>query len=40
MGCDGVDWTHLGQTGDLWQVLMDTAVNLLVPKKTGNSLAS
>jgi hypothetical protein len=31
-GCDSVDWTHLVQDGDQWQVLVNTVVmNLQVP---------
>jgi hypothetical protein len=30
-GWDGMDWIDLSQDTDQWRVLMNTAMNLLVP---------
>jgi hypothetical protein len=31
IGCEGVDWIHLAQDKDKWQVLVNTAMNFRVP---------
>jgi hypothetical protein len=33
-----VDWIHLAQDRNQWRVLVNTAMNLLVPKTEGNFL--
>jgi hypothetical protein len=37
-GWEGVDWMHLAQHKDQWQVLVNTIMNLLVPSQAGNFL--
>jgi hypothetical protein len=36
----GVDWIHLAQSSDKWRALMNTVMNLRLPRKTGNFLTS
>jgi hypothetical protein len=31
IGCEDVDWLHVAQDRDQWQVLVNTAMNLRVP---------
>jgi hypothetical protein len=38
--CDGVDWIHLAQDRDRWLVIVNTVMNLRVPRKAGNFLTS
>jgi hypothetical protein len=40
IGWDGVDWICLAHDKDRWQALVNTAMNLWVPKKAGNFLTS
>jgi hypothetical protein len=37
---DGMDWIHLAQDGDQWRALVNTAVNLQIPKNVGKFLSS
>jgi hypothetical protein len=40
LGWEGVDWIHLVQDRDQWRTLVNTAMNLRVPKKAANFLTS
>jgi hypothetical protein len=35
IGCDGVDWIDLAQDRDQWRALVNTVMNLRVPKNAG-----
>jgi hypothetical protein len=37
---DGMDWIYLAQDSDKWRALVNTVVNLWVPKRTGNLFTS
>jgi hypothetical protein len=37
IGWEGVDWIHLAQDRDQWLALVNTVMNLRVPKKAGIS---
>jgi hypothetical protein len=37
---EGVDWIHLAQDRDQLWILVNTVMNLRVPKKAGNFLTS
>jgi hypothetical protein len=39
VGLEGVDWIDLAQDRDRWQAFVKAAVNLMVPQKTGCSMA-
>jgi hypothetical protein len=39
-GCENVDWNHLDKDSDQWRALLNTVMNLQVPKKAGNVLTS
>jgi hypothetical protein len=34
--CEGVDWIHLAQYGDHWEVLVIMVTNLWIPLMAGN----
>jgi hypothetical protein len=36
IGLEGVDWIYMAQDRNQWQVLVNTVMNLLVPRKVGN----
>jgi hypothetical protein len=38
--CDSLDWIHLPQDKDQWQVPENMAINLWVPQKVCNFLTS
>jgi hypothetical protein len=38
MECEGVDWMHLAQDREQWRVLVNTVMNLQVPKNGRESL--
>jgi hypothetical protein len=38
IGWDGMDWVHLAQDWGQWRVLMNTIMNLRVPKNAGKFL--
>jgi len=38
VGCGVQDWIHLAQNGDGWRVLVNTVMNLRVPKIAENFL--
>jgi hypothetical protein len=40
LGYEGVDWTYVAQDRVQWQVILNTAMNLRVPLREGNSLTS
>jgi hypothetical protein len=40
IGCEVVDWIHLDQDSEKWQILENTVMNLWVPQKVGNFLTS
>jgi hypothetical protein len=40
IGFRDVDWIHLAWDRDMWRALVNTVMNLLVPKKEGNFLTS
>ena len=40
VGCGGMDWIKLALDRDRWQALVDTVMNLQVPKKAVNFLTS
>jgi len=35
---EGVEWIHLAQDRDQWRAVVNTVMNLRVPKKAGNFL--
>jgi hypothetical protein len=39
-GWGGMDWIHLAQDRDQWQALVNTVMNLQVPKNVGKFLGS
>jgi hypothetical protein len=39
-GREGVDWIHLAQDRDQWQVVVNTVMNLRIPEKARNFLTS
>jgi len=40
VGCGGINWIKLALDRDRWQALVDTVMNLQVPKKAVNFLTS
>jgi hypothetical protein len=40
IGWEIVDWSHLAEDRDQWRTLVNTVMNLRVPKKAGNFLTS
>jgi hypothetical protein len=40
IGWDGMDWVDLAQDRDQWMALVNTIMNLRVPKNVGNFLSS
>jgi hypothetical protein len=40
IGWKDVDWVHMAQDRDQWQDLVNTVINLRVPKKEGSCLSS
>jgi hypothetical protein len=40
IGWDGVDWTDLVQDRDQWRALVNTEMNLRVPKNAGKCFSS
>jgi hypothetical protein len=40
MGWDGVDWIGLAQNRDQWRALVNTVMNLQVPRNAGKFLSS
>jgi hypothetical protein len=40
MGLEDVVWIHLVQNRDRWRGVLNVAVNLRVPEKSGNFLTS
>jgi hypothetical protein len=40
VGCGGMDWIELSQNWDRWQALVNTVMNLRVPRNGGNFLTS
>jgi hypothetical protein len=40
IGSEAVDCIHVAQDRDRWRTLVNTVMNLLVPKKVGNFLTS
>jgi hypothetical protein len=40
IGLEGVDWMNVAQDRDQWRDLVNMVMNLLVPRKAGNFLAS
>jgi hypothetical protein len=39
MGWDGVDWIDMAQDRDQWRALVNTVLNLRVPKNVGKFLS-
>jgi hypothetical protein len=39
-GCGVLDWIHLGHYRDQWRALVDTVMNLRIPKHSGKSFRS
>jgi hypothetical protein len=40
VGWEGVDWIHLSQDRDQWGAVVNTVMNIWVPRKAGNFLTS
>ena len=40
VGCESMDWIKLAQDRDRWRELVNTVMNLRVPKNAGNFLTS
>jgi hypothetical protein len=40
IGWDGMDWIHLAQNRNQWRTLVNTVMNLQVPKNAGKFLSS
>jgi hypothetical protein len=40
IGWGGMDWIHLAKDGDQWRVLVNTVMNLRVPKNFGKFLST
>jgi hypothetical protein len=40
IGWDGMDWIDLAQNRDQWRALVNTVMNLRVPKNAGKFLSS
>jgi len=38
--CGGMDWIELAEDKDRWHALVNTVINVWVPSKEGNFLAS
>jgi hypothetical protein len=38
IGCDGVNWIDMAQDRDQWRALVNTVLNLRVPKNSGGFL--
>ena len=40
VGCESMDWIKLAQDRDRWREVVNTVMNLRVPKNAGNFLTS
>jgi hypothetical protein len=40
IGCDGMAWNDLAKDRDQWRALLNTVMNLRVPKNAGKFLSS
>jgi hypothetical protein len=40
IGWDGMDWIDLAEDKDHWRALVNTVMNIFVPKNTGKLLSS
>jgi hypothetical protein len=40
IGWDGIDWIDMAQDRDQWRALVNTVMNLQVPKNAGKFLSS